>query len=197
MIRSSSRAAIPGRAVNPDDAFRDTQGLEIRSVAGRGHSNPFYLLLIDRHVPKISVRAVIFIFLCFFHGQPKVFPWVLPSIDRRRRDKNGAFGSRIAAPRAKNVVNLVQPSVVGSMVRVTHSNHPGLGKSLWRCGIGTRCLTLVVKRLGAAAAVWTASSTSPLSSSTIWFYHNLQDRGDCQNTRKSYKTSQIVGWVVG
>jgi hypothetical protein len=26
---------------------------------------------------------------------------------------------------------------------------------------------------------------------------NLQDRGDCQNTRKSYKTSQFVGWVVG
>src|SRR6202040_2032360 len=49
------------------------------------------------------------------------------------------------------------------VVWVTHSNHPGLGKSLWRCGIGTRCLTLVVKRLGAAAAVWTASSTSPLS----------------------------------
>ena len=45
-------------------------------------------------------------------------------------------------------------------VRVTHSNRPGLGKSLWRCGIGTLCLTLVVKRLGAAAAVWTASSTS-------------------------------------
>jgi hypothetical protein len=26
---------------------------------------------------------------------------------------------------------------------------------------------------------------------------NLQDRGDCQYIRKSYKTSQIVGWVVG
>src|SRR6266436_9697577 len=26
---------------------------------------------------------------------------------------------------------------------------------------------------------------------------NLQDRGDCQNTRKSYKTSYVVGWIVG
>ena len=37
----------------------------------------------------------------------------------------------------------------------------------------------------------------PYQSSVIWFYNNLQHRGDCQNTRKSYKTSQFVGWVVG
>jgi hypothetical protein len=37
----------------------------------------------------------------------------------------------------------------------------------------------------------------PYLSSTIRFYNNLQDRGDCQNTRKSYKTSYVVGWIVG
>jgi hypothetical protein len=31
----------------------------------------------------------------------------------------------------------------------------------------------------------------------VTFYSNLQDRGNCQTTRKSYKTSHIVGWVVG
>jgi len=34
-------------------------------------------------------------------------------------------------------------------------------------------------------------------SSLIWFYNNLQDRRDCQNTRKSDKTSHVVGWIVG
>jgi hypothetical protein len=29
------------------------------------------------------------------------------------------------------------------------------------------------------------------------FYNNIQDRGDCQTPRKSYKTSHSVGWVVG
>lgn len=28
----------------------------------------------------------------------------------------------------------------------------------------------------------------------VRLYNNLQDRGDCQTTRKSYKTSHIVGW---
>ena len=37
----------------------------------------------------------------------------------------------------------------------------------------------------------------PYQSSTIRFYNNLQDRGDCQSTRKSHKTYQTVGWVVG
>jgi hypothetical protein len=37
----------------------------------------------------------------------------------------------------------------------------------------------------------------PYQSSTIRFYNNLQNRGDCQNTRKSYKTSYVVGWIVG
>ena len=37
----------------------------------------------------------------------------------------------------------------------------------------------------------------PYQCSVIWFYNNLQDRGDCQNTRKSHKTSHVVGWVVG
>jgi hypothetical protein len=26
---------------------------------------------------------------------------------------------------------------------------------------------------------------------------HLQDRGDCLSTRKTYKTSRFVGWVVG
>jgi hypothetical protein len=37
----------------------------------------------------------------------------------------------------------------------------------------------------------------PYQSSTVRSYNNLQDRGDCQNTRKSYNTSQFVGWIVG
>jgi hypothetical protein len=37
----------------------------------------------------------------------------------------------------------------------------------------------------------------PYQSSTVRFYNDLQDRGDCQNTRKSYETSHAVGWVVG
>jgi hypothetical protein len=31
----------------------------------------------------------------------------------------------------------------------------------------------------------------------VRFYNNLQERGDCQTTRKSYKTEVLVGWVVG
>src|SRR6266481_8752591 len=34
-------------------------------------------------------------------------------------------------------------------------------------------------------------------SGTIRFCNNLQDRGDRQNTRKSYKRSHVVGWIVG
>jgi hypothetical protein len=37
----------------------------------------------------------------------------------------------------------------------------------------------------------------PRQSSVLRFYNDLEDRGDCQNTRKSYKTSNFVGWVVG
>src|SRR5258708_28271175 len=37
----------------------------------------------------------------------------------------------------------------------------------------------------------------PYQGSVVRFYNNLQDRGDCQNTRKSHKTSHFVGWVVG
>ena len=37
----------------------------------------------------------------------------------------------------------------------------------------------------------------PCQSSQDRFYNNLEDRGDCQNTRKSYKTSLYVGWSVG
>jgi len=29
------------------------------------------------------------------------------------------------------------------------------------------------------------------------FYNNLQERGDCQSTRKSHKSLTPVGWVVG
>jgi hypothetical protein len=35
------------------------------------------------------------------------------------------------------------------------------------------------------------------SAVTVRFYNNLQDRGDCQTTRKSYKTRVFVGWLVG
>ena len=37
----------------------------------------------------------------------------------------------------------------------------------------------------------------PYQSSVVRFYNNLQDRGGCQTTRKSNKTSHVVGWVVG
>jgi hypothetical protein len=30
-----------------------------------------------------------------------------------------------------------------------------------------------------------------------WFYNDLQERGDRQNTRKLHKTSLFVGWIVG
>src|SRR5882762_8061458 len=33
-------------------------------------------------------------------------------------------------------------------------------------------------------------------SGTIRFCNNLQDRGDCQNTRNSYKRSHVAGWIV-
>jgi len=36
----------------------------------------------------------------------------------------------------------------------------------------------------------------PYQGSVVRFY-NLQDRGDCQTTRKSYKAEILVGWVVG
>ena len=37
----------------------------------------------------------------------------------------------------------------------------------------------------------------PCQRCSVRFYNNLQDRGDCQSSRKSYKTSIFVGWVVG
>jgi len=37
----------------------------------------------------------------------------------------------------------------------------------------------------------------PYQASVVRFYNNLQNRGDCQATRKSYKTQVFVGWVVG
>jgi hypothetical protein len=40
-------------------------------------------------------------------------------------------------------------------------------------------------------------ATSAATGSEKWFYNNLQRRGDCQTQRKSCKTIQIVGWVVG
>jgi hypothetical protein len=36
----------------------------------------------------------------------------------------------------------------------------------------------------------------PCQSVMIRLYNNSQDRGDCQNTRKSYKTALTVGWSV-
>src|ERR1700687_5284371 len=40
-------------------------------------------------------------------------------------------------------------------------------------------------------------ATSAVTGSVDWFYNNLQGRGDCQTTRKSYKTTRIAGWIVG
>ena len=37
----------------------------------------------------------------------------------------------------------------------------------------------------------------PYQGNAVRFYNNIQDRGDCQTPRKSYKTSHFVGWVVG
>src|ERR1700676_3420020 len=37
----------------------------------------------------------------------------------------------------------------------------------------------------------------PCQSGSIRFSNDLTDRGHCQNTRKSYKIHQAVGWVVG
>ena len=40
-------------------------------------------------------------------------------------------------------------------------------------------------------------ATSAVTGSVVRFYKNLEDRGDCQSTRKSSKTSHFVDWVVG
>src|SRR5271169_6711245 len=40
-------------------------------------------------------------------------------------------------------------------------------------------------------------ATSAVTVNRDRFYNHLQERGDCQNTRKTYKTPRIVGWVVG
>src|SRR5208283_5390199 len=37
----------------------------------------------------------------------------------------------------------------------------------------------------------------PYQGNVVRSYNNIQDRGDCQTPRKSYKTSEFVGWVVG
>jgi len=37
----------------------------------------------------------------------------------------------------------------------------------------------------------------PYQGIVVRIYNNLQDRGDCQTTRKSHKTSHFVGRVVG
>lgn len=37
----------------------------------------------------------------------------------------------------------------------------------------------------------------PYQRSEHWFYNSSQRRGDCQTTRKTYKTTEFVGWVVG
>src|SRR6185437_6655881 len=41
------------------------------------------------------------------------------------------------------------------------------------------------------------SRPRPYQRRVVRFYNNLQDRGDCQNTRKSCRTSHFVGWTVG
>jgi hypothetical protein len=41
------------------------------------------------------------------------------------------------------------------------------------------------------------SRTLPVQRSVDRFYNSLQERGDCQTPSKSYKTTRIVGWVVG
>jgi hypothetical protein len=37
----------------------------------------------------------------------------------------------------------------------------------------------------------------PYQGRVVRFYKNIQDRGDCQTPRKSYKTPHSVGWIVG
>ena len=37
----------------------------------------------------------------------------------------------------------------------------------------------------------------PYQGSVVRFYNDIQDRGDCQTPRKSYKTSHSGGWIVG
>jgi hypothetical protein len=52
-----------------------------------------------------------FPFLMLFHLQTGVFHWVLPSIDRTQRDKNGPFDSRIAAPGPRTWGSLINSQV--------------------------------------------------------------------------------------
>jgi len=52
-------------------------------------------------------------------------------------------------------------------------------------------------RFGMVAWVDLNYRPRPYQDSVVRFYNNLQDRGDCQTTRKSYKTEALVGWVVG
>jgi hypothetical protein len=37
----------------------------------------------------------------------------------------------------------------------------------------------------------------PCQSGVNLFFNDLQPRGDCLNTRKSWKRSSFVGWIVG
>ncbi len=39
--------------------------------------------------------------------------------------------------------------------------------------------------------------TPPCESDEVRFYNDLQDRGDCLSTRKTYKASHFVGRVCG
>ena len=75
-------------------------------------------------------------------------------------------------------------------------NSDGAVKCGLSCGLG------FVGRRSVTPAEWWAwvdlnHRPRPYQSSVVRFYNNLQDRGDCQTTRKSYKTPHIVGWVVG
>jgi hypothetical protein len=64
---------------------------------------------------------------------------------------------------------------------------------LWVEILGTTSSNLPWRR----ASVDMNHRPRPYQSSPNMLYNNLQDRGDCQNTRKSHETSGFVGWIVG
>jgi hypothetical protein len=69
-----------------------------------------------------------------------------------------------------------------------------VGGKVW-AGLWSRFLGQNPQTYRDGGLAWTLNHRPrPYQSSLTWFHNNLQDRGDCQNTRKSYKTSHVVGW---
>src|ERR1700739_3130611 len=69
-----------------------------------------------------------------------------------------------------------------------------------KCGVdyGSRFLGQHPQTYRYGGLAWTLNHRPrSYQSSQNWYYNNLQDRGDCQNTRKLYKTPHVVGWIVG